>query len=140
MTGAAFPADTVPTRPTWRSLLWILPVTVLWFVLIYWQPIIDAGGVPTTAVRQAVPAHPARSSFVPASLYPEIRIASLRREACLAQGDGIADEVSRFGRGNTPQRARGGDGGAFEVSGSRTPRALWLGSQAGRPDSYLPTK
>jgi hypothetical protein len=51
MTGAAFPADTVPTRSTWRSLLWILPVTVLWFVLIYWQPIIHSSGVPTTAVR-----------------------------------------------------------------------------------------
>ena len=48
--------------------------------------------------RQAVSVHPARSSFAPASLYQEIRIASLRREACLAQGDGIADEVSRFGR------------------------------------------
>ena len=51
MTAAASPADTVPTRSAWRSLLWIVPVTVLWFVLIYWQPIIHASGVPTTAVR-----------------------------------------------------------------------------------------
>jgi hypothetical protein len=51
MTAAAFPADTVPTRHAWRSLLWIVPVTVLWFVLIYWQPIIHASGFPTTAVR-----------------------------------------------------------------------------------------
>ena len=49
MTAAAFLADTVPTRPAWRSLLWIVPVTVLWIVLIYWQPIIPASGVPTTA-------------------------------------------------------------------------------------------
>jgi hypothetical protein len=28
MTAAAFPADTVPTRPAWRSLLWTVPVTV----------------------------------------------------------------------------------------------------------------
>jgi hypothetical protein len=49
MTAAAFPADTVPTRPALRSLLWIAPVTVLWIVLIYWRPIIPASGVPTTA-------------------------------------------------------------------------------------------
>ena len=51
MTAAAFPADTVPTHPPWRSLLWIAPVAVLWFVLVYWQPIIHASGIPTTAVR-----------------------------------------------------------------------------------------
>jgi hypothetical protein len=51
MTAAAFPADTVPTRPAWRSLLWTIPVTVLWTLLIYWQPIIHASGVPTMAVR-----------------------------------------------------------------------------------------
>jgi hypothetical protein len=49
MTAAAVPADIVPPRPAWRSLLWIAPVTVLWIVLIYWQPAISASGVPTSA-------------------------------------------------------------------------------------------
>jgi hypothetical protein len=51
MTAAAVPADIVPRRPAWRSLLWIAPLTLLWIVLIYWQPAISASGVPTTAVR-----------------------------------------------------------------------------------------
>ena len=49
MTTAAIPAGVVPPRPAWRSLLWIVPLTVLWIVLIYWQPIIPASGVQTTA-------------------------------------------------------------------------------------------
>jgi hypothetical protein len=49
MTAAAVPAGIVPPRPAWRSLFWIAPLTVLWIVLIYWQPIIPASGVPTTA-------------------------------------------------------------------------------------------
>jgi hypothetical protein len=49
MTAAAVPADIVPLRPAWRSLLWLVPLTVVWIVLIYWQPIIPASGVPTTA-------------------------------------------------------------------------------------------
>ena len=49
MTAAAVPADIVPPRPAWRSLLWIVPVTVLWIVLIYLQPAISASGVPTSA-------------------------------------------------------------------------------------------
>ncbi|MFP3566264.1 MFS transporter [Paraburkholderia sp. SIMBA_030] len=49
MTAALIPAGIVPSRPAWRSLLWIAPLTVLWIVLIYWQPIIPASGVPTTA-------------------------------------------------------------------------------------------
>ena len=49
MTAAAFPAGIVPPRPAWRSLLWIAPLTLLWIVLISWQPIIPASGVPTTA-------------------------------------------------------------------------------------------
>jgi hypothetical protein len=49
MTAAAIPADIVPPRPAWHALLWIVPLTVLWIVLIYWQPIIPASGVPTTA-------------------------------------------------------------------------------------------
>jgi hypothetical protein len=51
MTVAALPAGIVPPHPVWRSLLWIVPLTLLWTLLIYWQPIISASGVPTTAVR-----------------------------------------------------------------------------------------
>jgi hypothetical protein len=49
MNAAPIPAGIVPPRPAWRSLLWIVPPTVLWIALIYWQPIIPASGVPTTA-------------------------------------------------------------------------------------------
>jgi hypothetical protein len=49
MTAVAVPADIVPPRPAWRSLLWLIPLTVLWIALIYWQPIIQTSGVPTTA-------------------------------------------------------------------------------------------
>jgi len=48
MTAAAVPAGIVPSRPGWYSLLWIVPLTLLWILLIYWQPIISASGVPTT--------------------------------------------------------------------------------------------
>jgi hypothetical protein len=48
MTIAAIPAGTLAARPVWRSLLWIVPPTLLWIVLIYWQPIIQDSGVPTT--------------------------------------------------------------------------------------------
>ena len=49
MTAAAVPADIVPPRPAWRSLLWTVPFTLLWILLIYWQPIILDSGVQTTA-------------------------------------------------------------------------------------------
>ena len=49
MTAAAIPADIVPPHPAWRSLLWLVPLTVLWIALIYWQPFIPASGVPTSA-------------------------------------------------------------------------------------------
>jgi hypothetical protein len=49
MTAAAVPADVVPPRPGWRSLLWITPLTLAWILLIYWQPIIPASGFQTTA-------------------------------------------------------------------------------------------
>ena len=49
MTAAAVPAGFVPPRPAWRSLLWLVPLTALWIVLIYWEPIIPGSGVPTTA-------------------------------------------------------------------------------------------
>ncbi len=51
MTAAAVPAGIVPPRPAWRPLLWLLPLTLLWILLIYWQPAISASGVPTTAAR-----------------------------------------------------------------------------------------
>jgi hypothetical protein len=51
MTAAAVPAGIVPPRPGWHALLWIVPLTLLWILLIYWQPIITASGVPTTAIR-----------------------------------------------------------------------------------------
>jgi hypothetical protein len=54
MTAAAFPADTVPAHPVWHSLRWIVPLTALWLLLIYWQPIIPASGIPTTAHQLAV--------------------------------------------------------------------------------------
>jgi hypothetical protein len=51
MTAVALPAYSIPARPAWRSLLWTVPITVLWTLLIYWQPAIPASGVSTTAVR-----------------------------------------------------------------------------------------
>jgi hypothetical protein len=51
MTTAAVSAGIVPPSPAWRSLLWIVPPTVLWALLIYWQPAITGSGVPTTAAR-----------------------------------------------------------------------------------------
>jgi hypothetical protein len=49
MTAAALPTGIVPPRPAWRSLLWIAPLTLLWTLLIYWEPAIPDSGVPTTA-------------------------------------------------------------------------------------------
>ena len=51
MTAAVALADVVPPRPAWRSLRWIVPITVLWTLLIYWEPAIPSSGVPTTAAR-----------------------------------------------------------------------------------------
>ena len=51
MTVAAVPAGIVPPHPVWRSLLWIVPLTLLWILLIYRQPAISASGVPTAAPR-----------------------------------------------------------------------------------------
>src|SRR5215475_7465731 len=48
MTAAAVPAGIVPARRGWHALLWIVPLTLLWILLINWQPIISASGVPTT--------------------------------------------------------------------------------------------
>src|SRR5689334_320167 len=49
MTAAARPAAFVPPRSAWLSLLWIGPLTALWILLIYWQPIITVSGFSTTA-------------------------------------------------------------------------------------------
>lgn len=51
MNAAAVPANIVPPRPAWRSLLWVVPGAALWIALTFWQPIISAGGAATTAVR-----------------------------------------------------------------------------------------
>jgi len=48
MTVSVVHADTGSTRQEWRPLLWLAPLTALWIVLIYWQPIIQTSGVPTT--------------------------------------------------------------------------------------------
>src|SRR5215468_12549381 len=53
MTAAAVPADLVPLRPAWRSLLWFAPLTVLWTLMIYSWPAIPASGVPTTTHQLA---------------------------------------------------------------------------------------
>jgi hypothetical protein len=51
MIAAAVSADIVPPRRAWRSLLWLVPITVLWTLLIFWQPTIPESGVPTMAAR-----------------------------------------------------------------------------------------
>src|SRR5215475_2144947 len=51
MTAAAVSADIVPPHPAWRSLLWIAAPTLLWTLLITWQPTISDSGVPTAAAR-----------------------------------------------------------------------------------------
>ena len=49
MIAAPVPAGIAASRPVWRSLLWLIPLAVLWIVLIYWKPVIPTSGVPTTA-------------------------------------------------------------------------------------------
>jgi len=46
---AAVPAGIAPPRPAGYSLLWIVPLALLWIALISWQPGIWASGVQTTA-------------------------------------------------------------------------------------------
>src|SRR5215472_15095995 len=48
---SAVPAAAVAPRGAWHSLIWTVPLTVLWIVLTYSLPGISASGVPTTAVR-----------------------------------------------------------------------------------------
>jgi hypothetical protein len=54
MTVSVVHGDTGSTRQGWRSPLWLASLTALWVVLIYWQPIIPASGVPTTAHQLTV--------------------------------------------------------------------------------------
>ena len=49
MIAAPVLAGIAASRPVWRSLLWLIPLAVLWIVLIYWKPVIPTSGVPTTA-------------------------------------------------------------------------------------------
>ncbi len=49
MTATPVPAGPILLHPAWRSLLWIVPLTLLWILLIIWQPSIWASGVQTTA-------------------------------------------------------------------------------------------
>jgi hypothetical protein len=51
MTAAAISAEIGPPRHGWRSLLWTVPVTALWTLLICWQPGIPASGAPIMALR-----------------------------------------------------------------------------------------
>src|SRR6266446_4308985 len=53
MTTDAVSAAMIPSRPAWRSLIWMVPLTILWVVLIYWEPIIQTGGVPTSSHQLA---------------------------------------------------------------------------------------
>ena len=49
----AVSAAMIQSRPAWRSPIWMVPLTILWVVLIYWEPIIQTGGVPTSAHQLA---------------------------------------------------------------------------------------
>jgi hypothetical protein len=52
MTAAAIHADAAaPNRRGWRAFLWVAGLTAAWAVLTYWQPAIQASGVPLTAIR-----------------------------------------------------------------------------------------
>src|ERR1041385_9461731 len=52
MTAAALHADVAaPARRGWRAFLWVAALTAVWAVLAYWQPGIQASGVPLTAMR-----------------------------------------------------------------------------------------
>jgi hypothetical protein len=49
MTAAALHAEALtPFDHAWRPLRWLVPLTLLWTLLIYWQPSLPASGVPTT--------------------------------------------------------------------------------------------
>ena len=55
MTTDALPAPIiVPPRPAWRSLLWSVPLTLLWTWLIISLPVLPESGLPALAVRLIV--------------------------------------------------------------------------------------
>ena len=54
MTAVTLHTETVAPRQGWRALLWIAPLTALWAALNYWQPGIQASGIPNTAIRLIV--------------------------------------------------------------------------------------
>jgi len=54
MTTDAVPVAIVPPCPAWRSLLWTVPLTVLWTWLIYALPVLPDSGLPALAVRLMV--------------------------------------------------------------------------------------
>src|SRR5215831_8746380 len=51
VTGAAIHRDIVPPATASQSLVWIVPLTLLWILLIYWQPAIFTSGVLSAAAR-----------------------------------------------------------------------------------------
>jgi hypothetical protein len=53
MTTETISAAMVPLHAAWRSLLWFVPLTALWILLIYRWPAILASGVPTTTHQLA---------------------------------------------------------------------------------------
>lgn len=52
MTAVALHSDIpTPNRRGWRAFWWIAALTAAWAALNYWQPMIQASGVPLTAMR-----------------------------------------------------------------------------------------
>ena len=51
MTATALHADAGSARRGRQALLWVVPLTASWIVVNYWQPGLQASGVPTTAFR-----------------------------------------------------------------------------------------
>jgi hypothetical protein len=48
------PAATLPRRSPWQPLLWLIPLTGLWLLVIYAFPALQASGVPSTATRLGI--------------------------------------------------------------------------------------
>jgi len=51
MTAVAIHVDDAGTRQPWRALLWLAPLVAFWIALNYWQPGIQASGMPTVTSR-----------------------------------------------------------------------------------------
>src|SRR5712671_5621727 len=54
MSTDAVSAAMIPSRPAWHSLLWTIPVTVLWTWLITALPVLPESGLAALAVRLIV--------------------------------------------------------------------------------------